>query len=156
MLLLALPLFLLSAVGGVIATVGVVAMALPGRPQPWQKHLARRVTSLTASMAVFFYSLGFAHVSWSEHEFGNGADSTPAPACRDGFEPAVREGLSHHESSYLPLRFDCIRENGTSYPSWPDLVWINWAALALALTTALLVIGAGYVTELRARNTTPQ
>ncbi|TDC75227.1 hypothetical protein [Streptomyces hainanensis] len=151
MLLLALVLLLLSAAGALVAAVRVVAVALPGRPQPGAKYLARRAAWLTASVAVVAYSLGFVHVSWSEHDFGNGADSTPAPACRDGFEPAVREDLSHHESSYLPLRFDCVREDGTSYPSEPGLVWINWATLILALTTALLAVVVGYAAERRAR-----
>ncbi|GAB2899521.1 hypothetical protein [Streptomyces mayteni] len=143
MWLLALALFLLSAAGALVAAVGVVALAFPGRPQPWPRYLARRATWLTAHAAVSVYSLGFGHVSLSESEFGNGADSIPAPACRDGFEPAVREGLSHHESSYLPLRFDCVREDGTSYPSEPALAGMNWATLILGSISVPLAVVAG-------------
>ncbi|MER7480065.1 hypothetical protein ABTX60_20930 [Streptomyces sp. NPDC126510] len=46
------------------------------------------------------------------------------PACRDGFDEATRDGLSHHRASP-----------------------------ALALTAALPVIGVGYASELRARKT---
>ncbi|WP_406358042.1 hypothetical protein OHB56_36150 [Streptomyces sp. NBC_01635] len=97
------------------------------------------------------YSLGLSGVLLSEHAFGNGADSIPAPACRDGFDAETRQGLSHHRSSYLPLRFDCVRDDGTVYSSDPSYLWMNWATASLTLVAALLVIGAGYATELRAR-----
>lgn len=143
MILVGLALVPLCAVGALTALIRVLVMALPGRPAPWPIHLTRRAAWLVAAVAAFVYSLGLLSVSWSEHDYNNGADSVPAPACRDGFEPAVREGLSHHESSYLPLRFDCVREDGTSYPSDPDLTWINWTAMSLALTAGLLAVGAG-------------
>ncbi|MET8896067.1 hypothetical protein [Streptomyces albogriseolus] len=98
------------------------------------------------------YALGLAGVLWSEAEVGDGADSTPAPACRTGFDPETIKGLTHHRAAYLPLRFDCVREDGSVYVSDPDLVWMNWTWAALALTAALLVLGMHYRTELRARS----
>lgn len=139
------------AIGALVAAVGVVAMALPGRPEPWPVHLLRRAAATAAWGAGAVYALGLSAVLASEHATGDGADSVPAPACRDGFGEATREGLSHHRSSYLPLRFDCVREDGSVYSSDPDYGWMNGASAALALAAALLVIGAGYVTELRAR-----
>ncbi|MBA6440530.1 hypothetical protein [Streptomyces sp. GMR22] len=141
----------LCAFGALIALFGVVAMALPGRPQPWPLHLMRRGAVLTAAAAASIYTLGLFAVLTSEHEFSNGADSVPAPACREGFDPGVVQHLSHHRSSYLPLRFDCVLDDGTVYSSDPGYAWMNWMALLLALSGALLVIGAGYVTELHAR-----
>ncbi|MGW6291102.1 hypothetical protein [Streptomyces sp. NPDC055058] len=146
-----LGLFLACGVGALIALAGVAAMALPGRPEPWARHLLRRAAAATAWAAAAVYSLGFFAVLSSEQAFGNGADSTPAPACRDGFSPEEKQGLSHHRSSYLPLRFDCVRDDGTVYSSSPAYVWLNWTAASLALTTAVLAIGAGYASELRAR-----
>uniref|UniRef100_UPI0031CEBA52 hypothetical protein n=1 Tax=Streptomyces hawaiiensis TaxID=67305 RepID=UPI0031CEBA52 len=75
----------------------------------------------------------------------------PAPACRDGFDEAMRPGLSHRRSSYLPPRFDCVREDGSVYSSDPDHGWTNGASAVLALSAALLFIGAGYATEPGAR-----
>ncbi|MFC3573610.1 hypothetical protein ACFOZ0_10070 [Streptomyces yaanensis] len=141
----------LCAIGALIALVGVIAMALPGRPQPWPEHLMQRAAWLTGAAAASVYSLGFFLVLASEQEFNNGADSVPAPACRDGFDAETVRHLVHHRSSYLPLRFDCVRDDGTTYSSDPSYVWMNWTSASLALSAALLIIGSGYATELRAR-----
>ncbi|MFD5163979.1 hypothetical protein ACFWMJ_39040 [Streptomyces hawaiiensis] len=139
------------AVGALVAGAGVVAMALPGRPEPWPPHLLRRAAATAAWAAAAVYSLGFFAVLMSEQAFGDGANSVPAPACRDGFDPAAIEGLSHHRSSYLPLRFDCVRADGSVYSADSGYGWMNGASASLALSAALLAIGAGYATELRAR-----
>lgn len=142
---------LLCAFGALIALAGTVAMALPGRPQPWPVHLMHRAAWTAAAAAASVYSLGFFAVADSEQAFNDGANSVPAPACRDGFAAETVRDLSHHRSSYLPLRFDCVRDDGTTYPSDPSYAWMNWATLLLLLACALLVVGAGYVTEFRAR-----
>ncbi|WP_033312930.1 hypothetical protein RFN58_29355 [Streptomyces iakyrus] len=139
------------AVGALVAGAGVVAMAFPGRPEPWPVHLLRRAAVTAAWAAAAVYSLGLFSVLVSEWDFDDGANSVPAPACRDGFDPATIQGLSHHRSSYLPLRFDCVREDGSVYSSDPDYGWMNGASASLALSAALFAIGAGYATELRAR-----
>lgn len=139
------------AVAALIAAAGAVAVALPGRPEPWPVHLLRRAAATAAWAAAAVYSLGLFAVLGSEAAFDDGANSVPAPACRDGFDPAMIEGLSHHRSSYLPLRFDCVRADGSVYTSDPDYGWMNGATAVLALTAALLAITAGYASELRAR-----
>ncbi|MFF1277628.1 hypothetical protein ACFVZC_30165 [Streptomyces marokkonensis] len=150
-LLLGLGLFVVCAVGALVAAAGVVSVALPGRPEPWAVHLLRRAAATAAWAAAAVYSLGFFGVAASEQAFGDGADSIPAPACRDGFDEETRQGLTHHRSSYLPLRFDCVRDDGSVYPSDPDHVWMNWSSASLALSAALLAIGAAYATEYRTR-----
>ncbi|CAL9366446.1 hypothetical protein SUDANB70_00779 [Streptomyces sp. enrichment culture] len=141
---------LACGVGALVVLADVAAMALPGRPEPWTRYLLRRAAAVTAWAAAAVYSLGFFAVLSSEQAFGDGADSIPAPACRDGSSPEEKQGLSHHRSSYLPLRFDCVRDDGTVYSSSPAYVWMNWTAASLALTTPVLAIGAGYASELRA------
>ncbi|CAM5680462.1 hypothetical protein SHIRM173S_05907 [Streptomyces hirsutus] len=111
--------------------------------------LLRRAAGVAAWAAVAVYSLGLSGVLLLENAFNNGADSIPAPACRDGFDAETRQGLSHHRSSYLPLRFDCVRDDGTVYSSEPGYVWMNWATASLRCRW--LATGAGYATELRAR-----
>ncbi|MFI0503040.1 hypothetical protein ACH3WN_09235 [Streptomyces albogriseolus] len=152
--MLALPAFALSlvcAIAVLISAARAAAMALPGRPRPWPDHVLRRVAATLGWAAGAVYALGLAGVAWSEAEVGDGADSTPAPACRMGFAPETIEGLTHHRASYLPLRFDCVREDGSVYVSDPDLLWMNWTWAVLALTAALLFLGMHYRTELRAR-----
>ncbi|EXU65736.1 hypothetical protein Z951_23820 [Streptomyces sp. PRh5] len=50
-MILGLGVSALCAFGALIALVGVVAMALPGRPQPWPVHLMRRGPGPTAAAA---------------------------------------------------------------------------------------------------------
>ncbi|WP_217241659.1 hypothetical protein [Streptomyces sp. AC555_RSS877] len=150
-MLVAFGLTAACAVGSLIAAARVVAMVFPGRPEPWAVHLLRRAAGTAAWAAAAVYSLGFLAVSMSEQAFGDGADSIPAPDCRDGFDAETKQGLSHHRSSYLPLRFDCVRDDGTVYSSDPGYVWMNWATVSLLLAAALLAIGAGYANEFRAR-----
>ncbi|MET9812756.1 hypothetical protein ABZ322_26275 [Streptomyces sp. NPDC006129] len=139
------------ALAAIIAAAGTAAMAFPGRPEPWPVHLMRRAAAMAAWAAAAVYSLGLFAVLTSESDFNDGANSVPAPACRDGFDPATIDGLSHHRSSYLPLRFDCVRDDGSVYSSDPGYAWMNGATAVLALSAALLAIGAGYAVELRAR-----
>ncbi|MFI8218825.1 hypothetical protein [Streptomyces sp. NPDC085932] len=150
-MLVGLGLAAVCAVAALVAAAGAVAMALPGRPEPWSVHLMRRAAAAAAWAAAAVYSLGLFAVLDSESAFNDGANSVPAPACRDGFDPATVEGLSHHRSSYLPLRFDCVREDGSVYASDPDYGWMNGTTAVLALSAALLAIGAGGASELRAR-----
>jgi hypothetical protein len=146
-----LGIFAVCAIGALIAVAGVIAMALPGRPQPWPVHLMQRAARLAASAAASVYSLGLFGVLASEQQYNNGADSVPAPACRDGFDQDTVRHLTHHRSSYLPLRFDCVRDDGTTYSSDPNYTWMNWTSLFLTLFAALLVIGAGRVSGSRVR-----
>ncbi|MGW2894451.1 hypothetical protein ACWDAO_07355 [Streptomyces sp. NPDC001212] len=149
MLLVGIAVFLICAVGALIALAGTLVMALPGRPLPWPVHLMRRAAPAAGLAAAAVYSLGFFDIAVSEHEFGDGADSVPAPACRDGFGSEVRRHLTHHQSSYLPLRFDCFLDDGTFYPSNPDYGWMNWASLSLALSGVLLAVGARCAADFR-------
>ncbi|MFI8187808.1 hypothetical protein ACIF8T_03215 [Streptomyces sp. NPDC085946] len=150
-MIIGLGLSALCALGAAVALAGVVAMALPGRPLPWPEHLMRRAAWLAFCAAASVYLLGFFGVLASEAAFGDGAGSVPAPACQEGFAPETVRGLSHHRSSYLPLRFDCVREDGSSYPSDPDYSWMNQAAFLLALSGALLALAAAYTQEWRVR-----
>ncbi|MFI6375028.1 hypothetical protein [Streptomyces sp. NPDC050546] len=139
------------ALGALVAAAGVVAMAFPGRPEPWLPLLLRRAAAMFAWAAVSVYSLGLFAVLDSEWEFGEGASSVPVRACLDGFGPDTIEGLSHHRSSYLPLRVDCVREDGTVYAGDSFLAWMNRASASFVLSAAVLAIGAGYAAGLRAR-----
>ncbi|MFD0412548.1 hypothetical protein [Streptomyces sp. NPDC127108] len=141
----------LCAIGALIAAVGVAAMALPGRPEPWPVHLLRRAATMTACAAASVYSLGFFAVLTADVAVGDGANSLPGPVCHDGFDADTVRNLSHARPSYLPLGLDCVRYDGTSYASSPDYVWMNWSTLSLALCAVVLAVGAGWAAENRAR-----
>ncbi|MEL3945463.1 hypothetical protein [Streptomyces alboflavus] len=141
----------LCAVGALIAAAGVAAMALPGRPEPWPVHLLRRAAAMAACAAASVYSLGFFAVLMADVAVGDGANSVPGPVCQDGFDEDTVRGLSHGRASYLPLGYDCVRDDGTAYSSSPDYVWMNWATSALALCAVVLAVGAGHVAQARAR-----
>ncbi|MFC9685041.1 hypothetical protein [Streptomyces sp. NPDC056948] len=150
-MLIGLGISVICALGALVAAAGVVAMAFPGRPEPWLPLLLRRAATMFAWAAVSVYSLGFFAVLESEWEFGEGASSVPARACLDGFDRETTVGLSHHRASYLPLRFDCVRQDGSLYTADPSYLWMNWASMSCALSAAGLAISAGYATEFRAR-----
>ncbi|MFB7933679.1 MULTISPECIES: hypothetical protein [Streptomyces] len=150
-MLIGLGISVICALGALVAAAGVVAMAFPGRPEPWLPLLLRRAAAMFAWAAVSVYSLGLFAVLDSEWEFGEGASSVPARACLDDFDRDTTAGLSHHRSSYLPLRFDCVREDGTVYSADSSYLWMNWASMSCALSAAGLGISAGYATEFRAR-----
>lgn len=139
------------AIGALIAAAGVVAMALPGRPEPWPVHLLHRAAGMAACAAASVYSLGFFAVLTADVAVGDGANSVPTPVCHDGFDEETVRSFSHARSSYLPLGFDCVRDDGTAYSSDADYVWMNWVTLSLALCAVLLAVGAGHVGEFRAR-----
>jgi hypothetical protein len=108
----ALAVSFLAAAGALAALVGILGVPLPGRPEPWRPHLIRRATWPAGAGAGAVHSLGLAGVAGSVSDFGDGADSVPAPACRTDFPPQTVAGLSHHRASYLPPAFTCVREDG--------------------------------------------
>ncbi|AQS65891.1 hypothetical protein [Streptomyces pactum] len=143
------------AVGALAGLGAVVAVALPGRPEPWPVHLLRRAAGTAAAAAASVYALGFTAVLTSALEVGDGADSVPAPACRESLAADPDAELSHHRYSYLPLRFDCVLDDGTTYSSDPDYVWMSWTALTLAATAVLLAVAAVLAARGRSRETPP-
>ncbi|MGW2083407.1 hypothetical protein ACWCOW_42365, partial [Streptomyces sp. NPDC001939] len=56
-----------------------------------------------------------------------------------------------HRTSYVPLRFDCVLDDGTTYPSSSGYAWLNGLTAAFGVTAGVLVVTAGFVTERRAR-----
>ncbi|MEV6759547.1 hypothetical protein AB0N16_02640 [Streptomyces sp. NPDC051105] len=83
-------------------------------------------------------------VALSVNESSHGADSTPAIECRDDF-PGDR--LVGQTSSYLPLRFDCVLDDGSTHPSSPGYSWINTLIAVLALAAVLLLVAKRHLGE---------
>ncbi|WP_405583276.1 hypothetical protein [Streptomyces sp. NBC_01092] len=83
-----------------------------------------------------------------------GTDSAPPQSCRTaGWWERHQQGIeiTGHTVTYVPLGFVCETSDGGSYDTGDVPGYVNPAVLALALTAAGCAIGAGYVSELRAR-----
>jgi hypothetical protein len=141
LLLLLVPVAALALCGVVLAVlVKAFSLALPGRPPFDGARLARWGAWLLAVVAASVYVLGAGLVLLDVNESSHGADSSPAPACRDA-DPATTEGLWSSRPSYLPLSFTCVRRDGSTYEGEPVLGWCNGLALGGAVG-ALLLSGA--------------
>ncbi|GAB2899475.1 hypothetical protein [Streptomyces mayteni] len=134
---------LIGALGGLIASVALVATAYPRHPRPRARYLRRRLAWLTAMTALFVYSVGVFDVASVEHDHGSAV-----AACPTHLDPAE---ISHYRSSYLPLRSECVLTDGTAHGGDPDLGLITVTALVLVLTAAALAVGRDRMTALSGR-----
>jgi hypothetical protein len=104
--------------------------------------LARRrrvVLSLALAAGAFgvgMYLLGALGTALSMNDADHGTDSSPAPACRD----AGRGTVAEHRAGFLPLRFDCVLEDGTTFsvgvPRWYTPVAFGLAAAGVGLAVS--------------------
>ncbi|MFH9331118.1 hypothetical protein ACH4KU_19295 [Streptomyces althioticus] len=58
------------------------------------------------------------------------------------------EQLVGHRASYLPPAFDCVLEDGTTYPS-SEYGWLNGLTVTCAVVSALPAAGARCATRRR-------
>lgn len=146
--LLCLPAVLAVPVWLIAVAVKLLSAALPGRRPDWRADLLRWAVWMTGSGALILYLLGAGAVAFAAHDASSGADSTPSHDCRDDLRA---DHLVGQTASYLPLRFDCVLDDGGTYPSSPAYAWINAGVAALGLATVALVVATGYGAERRAR-----
>ncbi|MEZ7006041.1 hypothetical protein [Streptomyces sp. AD55] len=144
--LLALPVLFAVPVWVVAVVCRLVSVALPGRRPDWRVRLLRWGTGMLAAASVGLLVLALGNAEMSDHESRSGTDSSPAPACRDA-APDLVARLVGHRMSYLPPAFDCVLDDGTTYPSSPGYAWLNRLAAASAVASALLAVGARYAGE---------
>ncbi|MEU0114486.1 hypothetical protein ABZ137_12320 [Streptomyces bobili] len=147
--LLASPVWLLAVL------VRLIAVALPGRRPDWGARLLRWSAGMAAAAAAGLYLMAAGLVQFSVHESGSGADSWPPPACRDGFSEETVRHLVDYRSSYVPPAFDCVRDDGTAYPSSDGYRWMNGLAAGFAVGTVLLAAGARYAAGRRDKAPVP-
>ncbi|MEU6444685.1 hypothetical protein [Streptomyces sp. NPDC047046] len=147
-LLLLVPLAALALCGVVFAALfKAVSLALPGGAPRERGALARWGARLLAVLAVSVYVLGAGLVLFDVNESSHGADSSPAPACRD-VDAATAEGLWSARHSYLPLGFTCVRQDGSTYAGEPVLRWCNGVGLG-GLVGAVLLSGTAVAASRR-------
>ncbi|GAB7110391.1 hypothetical protein JCM4814A_87060 [Streptomyces phaeofaciens JCM 4814] len=152
LVLLAMVTLLATPVWCVAIVVKLVSLALPGR-RPGRARQLRWFAAMTAAGALGLYLMAAGAVAYNVHDTRSGADSSPAHACRDGFPRDTVEHLVGHRASYVPPRFDCVRDDGTTYPSSGTYAWWNLLTVGFAVVAAGLAAAARYV---RARRPSAQ
>ncbi|GAB3107540.1 hypothetical protein GCM10027160_04310 [Streptomyces calidiresistens] len=130
----------------ITAVVKPLFVVLPGRRPDWGVRLLRWGSGMAVAAAAILLAMALGAVELSDHESRSGADSSPAPACRDA-APHLVERLVGHRASYLPPAFDCVLEDGTTYPASESYVWLNGLVVTCAVVSVLLAVGAGYATD---------
>lgn len=140
--LIASPFWLLAVV------VKLISAALPGRRTARGVHLMRWCAAMAAVAAVGIYVMGLGAVQFATNEAESGANSSPAPACR-ATAPGNVEDLSGHRPSYLPLRFDCVLDDGTTYPSSSSYGWLNVLTIGFGASAVVLVAAGRLAAEHR-------
>lgn len=147
--LLAFAALFAAPVWGIAVVVKLLSVVLPGRRSDGGVRLLRWGAGMAAAGAVMLLVMALGAVQLSDHESRSGTDSSPAPACRDA-SPHLVERLVGHRASYLPPAFDCVLEDGTTYPSSESYVWLNGLAATGAAASVLLAMGARYTTKRQA------
>ncbi|MFJ8006693.1 hypothetical protein [Streptomyces fagopyri] len=145
-ILLGLAALLATPIWAIAVVVMLLSVALPGRRPDWGVRTLRWGAAMTAAAAVLLLFMGLGAVEQSDNESRSGADSSPAPACRDA-APHLQEHLVGRRASYLPPVFDCVLDDGTTYPSSEGYAWLNGLVVTFAVASVLLAMGAVYTTD---------
>jgi hypothetical protein len=128
LLLVLLLLFLLSLV--VLAVSGLLLM-VQGLVQRRREPARRGLAWACGTLGVCGYVLGAAAVLLAQSEADHGTDSSPAPACRQAGLGTVTE---RHRAGYLPLRFDCVLDDGTTRSAGVVAGWLTPVTVVLMAT----------------------
>ncbi|MFJ7078117.1 hypothetical protein [Streptomyces sp. NPDC098781] len=154
-----LPLLLLV----VVAVIAAVGLAGYGGRTLADRHdrrtgvpgALRGLAALAGAGAFALYAWGLLAVCGAVMAAEDGGtDSSPARSCRTaGWWERHQRGIEivDHSVTYVPLGFVCETSDGGSYDTGDVPGYVNPAVLVLALSAAGCAIGAGYVSELRAR-----
>lgn len=152
LVLLALPALLASPLWLMAVVVKLLSVALPGRRPDWALDLLRWCAVMAAVAAVGLYLIGLGAVDFAANESESGTDSAPSPSCRP--VPPGRH-LAGYRPSHLPLGFDCVLDDGTTYSGSAFYPWMNALVAAFGLGAAALMVAWGFATERRARAAGP-
>ncbi|MEU9054151.1 hypothetical protein AB0D37_27670 [Streptomyces sp. NPDC048384] len=153
-------LFLLFVVIAVITAVGLCgygARTLADRraQRTGTPGLLRGLAALAGAGALVMYAWGLLAVTGAVMTAEDGGtDSSPPRSCRTaGWWERAQQGVEivDYTITYVPLAFVCETSDGGSYDNGDVPGYVNPGVLGLALTAAGCAIGAGYVSELRAR-----
>ena len=90
-------------------------------------RVVRSLALVSLALGVGGYALGIVVVAVAHSEASHGADSSPAHECRQ----PERGLVTGHRAGYFPLQFDCVREDGTTFPAGFIPWWLTPVAVVL-------------------------
>lgn len=125
-ILFAFLLFLLC--WAVVAAFWGLALTVLGVVKRRRAPAVRGLALVCGALGVGGYALGAALVVLAQSEASHGTDSSPAPACWQ----ANLETVTGHRAGYVPLRFDCVLEDGTTRSAGVVSGWLTPVAVVLA------------------------
>ncbi|MYW65573.1 hypothetical protein GTY65_16130 [Streptomyces sp. SID8379] len=153
--MISVAVFLVAFVGSLVGALCLlghgVGQLLPGAERARADRPLRAGAALAGSVASALCALGLFCVGGAvvSAEDG-GTDSAPIIPCRTG--DAERDGLIvDYAVSYVPLGFECSRNDGTRYLTDDVPGYVNPGIALFGLAGASGAVLVGYRTELRAR-----
>ncbi|MET7369464.1 hypothetical protein ABZS61_27105 [Streptomyces sp. NPDC005566] len=147
--MLVFPAILAGPVWLIAVLVKLISVCLPGRRADWSVDLLRWCAGMSVAAVVGLCAWGVGTVQLLTHESESGANSSPSPACREALPTAV-ENISGYRPSYVPLGFDCVLNDGTTYPSSSGYAWANALIVGFGVSAVVLVVAAGHARARRA------
>ncbi len=153
LLLLFVLVLVIVAVG--LCGYGVGALSDPRVRQAGASGVLRGLAALAGAGACALYAWGLLGVTGAVMTAEDGGtDSSPPRSCRtQGWLERHQRGIEivDHRVSYVPLGLVCETSDGGGYDTGDVPGYVNPGVLGLALAGAGCAVGAGYVSELRAR-----
>ncbi|MET7283892.1 hypothetical protein ABZS29_37020 [Kribbella sp. NPDC005582] len=132
---------LLLVIAALFIALWGVGKTVLGLAKRRQRTIYRGLALVCGSIAIGGYALGVSLVALAEGESAHGAESSPAPACRQASPTQVAHVVDHW-ASYLPPRFDCRLDDGTTYSAGVVPTGLMPVVLIAALATAGLTVAA--------------
>ncbi|MFK4069842.1 hypothetical protein [Streptomyces sp. NPDC029674] len=105
-----------------------------------------RSALLAGCAAAAVYFKGLFSIEMAVNESSHGASSSPSPSCQAD-APVSAENITGYRVSHLPLRFECVLDDGTTYASGEFPGWLTAVPVVLALISVLLAFGAWHVAQ---------
>ncbi|QNE16843.1 hypothetical protein F1D05_01670 [Kribbella qitaiheensis] len=154
--LVGLVVFLVSLLVASWGLVSTLVALIRRRPAGRAARVLRGLALLTGALAVGGYAFGVVVIGAQQSESSHGTDSSPSPACRlSAPTPSSISHVTGYDAGYLPLRFDCKLDDGTTYSAGVVSPWLTPAMLALGATALGLAFGARSTTTRRTPEAAP-
>lgn len=143
-----MPIGVLTGFAAVIglAVHGFVTSFKQGIARSSMKGLLRGYAFLSGAGTLALFMWGILHVGSAvlDAEDG-GAGSSPIRPCRHEGRPEIAMHVVDYRVDYLPIRFTCLREDGSGYAADAVPGYVNPGVLGLAVVTTALAAGAAFL-----------
>ncbi|WP_156723372.1 hypothetical protein [Streptomyces apocyni] len=110
---------------------------------------------LAACLAAAVYFTGVFWLEVAVNESSHGAGSSPSPSCRADAPDGDISRIASYRVSHLPLQFECVLDDGTTYASSEFPGSLTAFPAILAVSAALLTASARSDQPIRHRTHSP-